>query len=71
MPNSYASQNVICPFYMYEKEKAMYCEGLIKGSRHTITNFKNKDTFKKYKIMFCNSEYKKCELCKALLRKYD
>lgn len=33
MPNDYASNEVICPFYRYSRGNAVYCEGPLEDSR--------------------------------------
>ena len=44
MPYNYGGQDVKCPFYMYERERAIHCEGLIKNARNTINTFNGKKT---------------------------
>ena len=46
MPYNYGGQDVKCPFYMYERERAIHCEGLIKNARNTINTFNGKKDLK-------------------------
>lgn len=70
MPYNYDDKNVRCPFYQYERDNKIYCEGLIKNSV-TSTNFKNKSALKEHKNGICSEAYKDCPLYKALTKKYE
>ena len=71
MPYNYGGQDVKCPFYMYERERAIHCEGLIKNARNTINTFNGKKDLNIHKSKFCNYKYQKCALYQALLGKYE
>ncbi|MBE6563163.1 MAG: hypothetical protein E7660_05445 [Ruminococcaceae bacterium] len=62
---------VICPFFKGLHGSVIDCEGLIPGTNST-TNFGRKNALKRHRNAYCDTfAFGKCELCKALLKKYD
>lgn len=62
--------NVTCPFFKYESNKEIVCEGVVDGSDNRIrfTGIKNKKSFEE---IHCCSDYKNCPIAQALYKKYD
>ena len=64
----YGSQEVQCPFYKDETKNAVRCEGIFGSS--CVCNFKNTKEKKTHKRAFCNTNYDKCLLYEAIIKKY-
>lgn len=64
------SKNVLCPFYKYEGQQLIYCEGVVPGSALHLA-FDTKGRHKAYRETYCENCYKKCMITQMLNRKYD
>ena len=64
---SYEAKDVLCPFYKYEKNGNLYCEGIFqKGS--TCQHFPSNEIKMEYKRRFCMdfAGYPTCPLYAAI-----
>ena len=61
---------VLCPFYKYEGERLIYCEGIAPETAIHLA-FKTKDKLRAYRSDYCEKCYNKCLIAGALNRKYD
>ncbi len=68
--NSYESKYVKCPFYHYEQQGKICCEGVNDKSSLHLAFGDSKDKIK-YQKTFCFADYEKCMLCHMLYFKYD
>lgn len=76
MPTSRNDTRVICPFYQYDEtasQKRVFritCEGLVDAST-LILNYKFKKDFWIQLETFCCQHYKRCEIYRILMEKYE
>ena len=61
---------VLCPFYKYEGERMIYCEGVEPETALHLA-FKTKDKLRDYRKRFCEECHNKCLIAGMLNRKYD
>lgn len=63
---------VSCPFYKKDEPVKIRCEGLEDDNR-IILQFYTAQKKKTYMDQFCKSQadYKKCEICKMIEKKYE
>ena len=63
-------KNVVCPFYKYEGQQLIYCEGV---DDHTAIHlaFASKQELRDYRKAKCEDRYKSCMICQMLNKKYD
>lgn len=60
-----------CPFYIYDDSKArICCEGIVEGCE-LILRFRRKEGMEQQKKIFCCEHYKKCEVFRMLMAKYE
>lgn len=65
---------VECPYYRRESRKGeiwIGCEGLLDSTSLIRNNFATKAERTKYRQRFCNGDYTKCLIAKALDEKYE
>ena len=69
--NNYECKEVVCPFYRFEKDHALYCEGVY--GKGIIQTFAKKDDKMAHKIAYCHGieDCKKCWLYHAINAKYE
>lgn len=68
---SFKQVYVQCPFYKYDDgRRHITCEGLIDKSSITLNYLIRRD-FNKQLEVFCCEHYKKCEIYRTLMEKYD
>lgn len=72
MPSgSYMQAYVICPFYQHDDgRRRITCEGIIEGSSLSLL-YTNEADYKAQITVFCCEHYRKCEVYKLLMEKYD
>jgi hypothetical protein len=72
MPSgSFRQADVQCPFYKYDDGKrSITCEGIVDNSNLAL-NYNNKKDYKTQITVFCCEHYKKCEVYRLLIDKYD
>lgn len=72
MPSgSYKQVYVQCPFYKFDDGKrCITCEGLVDKSSISLT-YLNKHDYEIQINVFCCEHYKKCEVYKLLMDKYQ
>lgn len=62
---------VQCPFYQKDDGKRnIRCEGVMDGSV-LILRFQEAEDFNRQMKVFCCDHYKKCEVYRAAMEKYD
>lgn len=63
---------VKCPFYKKNDAVHIRCEGISACSR-VILQFNTKNQMLRHMNKFCKQEtdYRKCDICKMLLKKYE
>lgn len=62
---------VICPFFCDLSGHTIRCEGIIPHTK-SVTSFGNVRRMKKHRRVYCNTfSYESCELCRALMKKYE
>ena len=61
-----------CPFYKSDEDqkKRICCEGIVEESTLALT-FLRKNAYKKQLEVFCCEHYKKCEIYRMLMEKYE
>ncbi len=61
-----------CPFYKYDdgKKKRIVCEGFVDRSTVALTYYLKEDYINQLWV-FCCEHYKKCEIYRALMEKYE
>lgn len=68
---SFRQVEVLCPFYREDDgSKRIRCEGLVDDSCIDLKFIFRKD-YEKQITTFCCDKYKKCEVYKMLMKKYD
>ena len=72
MPSgSYIQAHVKCPYYMYDDgKKRITCEGIIDNSSIALI-YHNKTDYRRQITIFCCEHYKKCEVYRMLVQKYE
>ena len=76
MPTSRTDTRVQCPFYRYDEcyEKTrihrIVCEGIVDKST-LVLNFRYKKDFRIQLDTFCCEYFKKCEVYRMLMEKYQ
>ena len=72
MPSgSYKQADVKCPFYKHDDgRRRITCEGIVDGSSLALTYVRRKD-FQIQMDVFCCEHYKKCEVFRMLMEKYQ
>ena len=62
--------HVQCPYYKYEGERMIYCEGVTPETALHLA-FRTKDKLRAYRSVYCEGNYKNCLIAQMLNRKYD
>lgn len=76
MPTSRTDTRVLCPFYQYDealnRQKAykITCEGIVDGST-LILNYRRKGDFRTQLDVFCCEHFRRCEIYRMLMEKYE
>ena len=72
MPSgSYKQIEVQCPFYKYDDGKQrITCEGLVDNSSLALI-YRNRTDYETQINVFCCEHYKKCEVYRILIEKYE
>ena len=72
MPSgSYKQADVKCPFYRFDDGKRrITCEGMIEDSSVALIYRKKSDYLTQIDV-FCCEHYKKCEVYRILMEKYE
>ena len=72
MPSgSFKQIDVQCPFYKYDDgRRRITCEGLIDKSSIALIYLTRND-FDTQLLVFCCEHYKKCEIYRVLMEKYE
>lgn len=71
MPSgTYKQVDVLCPFFKYDDNQRITCEGIIPHSniRHI---FHSPAAYNKHMTEFCCNRYRDCEIAKLVDEKYD
>lgn len=61
---------VQCPYYREDEVQAVYCEGVLEGSRLRL-GFTGRKQKKAYCDLHCRNHWKQCMIAGMLNRKYD
>ena len=71
MAESWRQADIKCPFFRNEneKEKSINCEGILNGSV-VCSRFRSPKKREKQLRLFCEDEYTRCEIYKAIDVKY-
>ena len=68
---SYWQVHVGCPFYRSDDgRRRIICEGIVDGCSLSLT-YQRKDEYEKQLRIFCCDQYKKCEVYRMLMDKYQ
>lgn len=70
MPGYFSPPDVQCPFFKYIERQRIVCEGLIDRSSIILT-YENKADCDRQRKVFCCTHFKKCEVYRMLMSKYD
>ena len=72
MPRLNRTENpfVQCPYYKYERDAVIYCEGAEEGNCLHMA-FSAKKQRKAYEKQFCEDHWPKCMVADALNRKWE
>ena len=61
---------VQCPFYKYEGQQLIYCEGVEPETALHLA-FNTKDKMRAYRKKYCEGCFNRCMIAQMLNRKYD
>ena len=68
---SFKQTEVECPFYRFDDgRRRITCEGIMDGSSVALL-FRERSDFDKQLEVFCCEHYKKCEIYRMLMEKYE
>ena len=68
---SFQQVYVKCPFYRFDDGKGrITCEGILEGSSLALI-YGNRQDFRIQMDVFCCQHYKKCEVYRMLMEKYE
>ena len=70
MPRKYDDDCAKCPFFQSSGRTYIVCEGIINDC-FTKLMFETEGQRNRYRIIFCDTQYEKCELFKTLEKKYE
>jgi len=63
--------DIECPFYRYDNgSRRICCEGIVEESTISLTFTRKKD-FELQRRVFCCEHFRKCEIYRLLMEKYD
>jgi len=65
------SQYVKCPFYKTDEPLRIKCEGFCEGIINAHLIFGLRQACQDYIDLYCNEEYEKCRLYRAVNEKYE
>ena len=63
-----SNQAPYCPFFLRDTDNSIECEGIVDGSRLTLTA--STESIKQQEKLFCCGDYENCELYTATAQKY-
>ena len=66
----YVSKSVRCPFYHWEEERWICCEGVARETWLRLT-FSTRTAFANYKGRVCCGDYETCPIAQMLTKKYE
>ena len=67
---TFKSVDIVCPFYRREDLLGITCEGITDDCLVSV-HFFSKSKKQQHMNIFCNKNYKCCEVCQMLLKKYE
>ena len=67
---SFKQKKVLCPFYKHDVGRSITCEGIVEHSSVTLS-FQFQHLADQQMRLFCCEHYKKCEVHRMLLEKYE
>ena len=72
MPSgSFKQVFVQCPFYQYDDgRRHITCEGIVDKSS-IVLSYRTRGDYDKQLTVFCCEHYKKCEIYRMLMQKYE
>lgn len=72
MPTGYYQTSVGCPFYNHDDKRKhrITCEGLVDDSCLALV-FQRRQDYEIHITTFCCEHYKRCEIYRMLMQKYD
>jgi len=70
MGDSMRSGFVICPYYRKDTPETICCEGVTQESK-LLLRFATKAHKLRHMALFCESQYRMCELYRAVDQQYD
>ncbi len=68
MPRKYESTEALCPFYIGEDPKTIYCEGVLPGTQTALIL---RNAAKDYKFAFCRGKWWECRLACMLAETHE
>ena len=68
--NEWSTVKIRCPFFHKEDGRSIVCEGMIPGTL-TIVRFRAEKREELHVHTYCQRDYERCYLCRALTKKYD
>lgn len=70
MPRIYDDILVRCPFFLHNGKRNVVCEGITDDSTLSL-RFATEESRNEQKRIYCDKDYKRCEIYRMLLEKYD
>ncbi len=70
MPRIYDSCLAQCPYFLSSGKKNILCEGITEDCTINL-KFVSEQKRNLHREIFCNANYKKCEIFNMLEKKYD
>ena len=70
MTTEYDYVRVKCPFFISGDKRTIHCEGIVNGCV-TSNEFKKNSLRDKHRRLYCDGDYERCGLYKALEGKYE
>ena len=70
MPRTYNEALIMCPFYRSMASKSISCEG-ITDDCFIMLIFMSAEMRDQHRKIFCEKNYKNCEICRMLREKYE
>lgn len=67
---SYFKALVLCPFYKRDDDKTIVCEGIVEDSNICL-RYRYEKLYRQQMELFCCDQYKKCEVYRMLMEKYQ
>lgn len=69
---SYIDANIVCPFYGFDGDQKIHCEGFSKSTRIQLA-FASKEARREHKKAYCKSMEgcKECPLYAVIIKQYE